>query len=205
VGSKPDSALALPVNSCIVCCSACFAFCPLGLEWLLNESNLPALFGVHTVSAYVHVWNSIPTLPLPGTLPNTAWFNKKLDISHFRVFGCTAYTYIQRDQHKSLQSHMEKCLFFGYPSGYKGWQFYNLVTRKFIISERAIFNERSFPGLKRMSSVDLMPVGTPVTFPDILDSRGDDNFVPEPEIAPIEPDALPQPLLAVRVACFSLS
>jgi hypothetical protein len=46
---------------------------------------------------------------------------------------------------------MEKCIFVGYPSGYKGWQFYNPVSRKLIISERAIFDERSFPGLKRMS------------------------------------------------------
>jgi hypothetical protein len=163
---------------------------------MLNESNLPASFWVYAVSAYVHVWNRIPTSPLPGTTPYTAWFNKKLDISHFRVFGCTAYVYIQRDQRKSLQLHMEKCIFVGYPSGYKGWQFYNPVTRKFIISERAIFDERSFPGLKGTSPVNPTPVGTPVTFPDIPDSGGDDNFIPEPEIAPIKPDALPQPLLA---------
>ncbi len=43
----------------------------------------------------------------------------------------------------------KKCIFVGYPSGYKGWQFYNPVTKKFIISERAIFDERSFPGLSQ--------------------------------------------------------
>jgi hypothetical protein len=87
---------------------------------------------------------------------------------------------------------MEKCIFVGYPSGYKAWQFYNPVTRKLIIAQRAIFDERSFPGVKRTSPVDLMAVGTPATFPDVPDSGGDDDFVPEPEIAPIEPDALPQ-------------
>jgi hypothetical protein len=43
---------------------------------------------------------------------------------------------------------MEKCIFVGYPAGYKGWQFYNPVTKKFIISERAEFDERYFPGIK---------------------------------------------------------
>ena len=37
---------------------------------------------------------------------------------------------------------MEKCIFIGYPEGYKGWKFYNPVTKKVIISERADFDER---------------------------------------------------------------
>ena len=39
---------------------------------------------------------------------------------------------------------MEKCIFIGYPQGYKGWKFYNPVTKKVIISERADFDERYF-------------------------------------------------------------
>lgn len=57
---------------------------------------------------------------------------------------------------------MEKCVFVGYPSGYKGWKFYNPTTRKFIISERAEFDKRVFPGLstyKASSPVDLTPPG----------------------------------------------
>ena len=37
---------------------------------------------------------------------------------------------------------MEKCIFIGYPSGYKGWNFYNPETEKVIRSERADFDER---------------------------------------------------------------
>ena len=29
----------------------------------------------------------------------------------------------------------------GYPSGYNGWKFYNPTTQKYLISERAEFNE----------------------------------------------------------------
>ncbi|PPQ93195.1 hypothetical protein CVT25_007799, partial [Psilocybe cyanescens] len=50
--------------------------------------------------------------------------------------------------------------------------------------------------LKRTSPVSLTPVGTPVTFPDIPDSGGDDNFAPEPEIAPNDPNVILQPQLA---------
>jgi hypothetical protein len=36
----------------------------------------------------------------------------------------------------------EKCIFIGYPEGYKGWKFYNPETKKVVISERADFDER---------------------------------------------------------------
>ena len=53
------------------------------------------------------------------------------------------YVLIQRDKDPlgSLGTHMEKCVFIGYPQGYKGWKFYNPVTKKVAISERADFDE----------------------------------------------------------------
>ena len=76
------------------------------------------------------------------------WEGSKPDLSHLRVWGCTAYVHVQKDKRSSsLGSHMEKCVFIGYPTGYKGWKFYNPTTKKVIISERAEFDERFFPGL----------------------------------------------------------
>jgi hypothetical protein len=49
---------------------------------------------------------------------------------------------VQKDKRKKFDSHMEKCIFIGYPEGYKGWKFYNPKTKKVIISERADFDER---------------------------------------------------------------
>ena len=43
---------------------------------------------------------------------------------------------------------MAKCIFIGYPDGYKAWKFYNPVNKRVIISERAEFDERYYPGLK---------------------------------------------------------
>ncbi|OAX31500.1 hypothetical protein K503DRAFT_703611, partial [Rhizopogon vinicolor AM-OR11-026] len=44
---------------------------------------------------------------------------------------------------------VEKCVFIGYPQGYKGWKFYNPTTKKTVIAERADFDERHFPLSKR--------------------------------------------------------
>jgi len=95
--------------------------------------------------------------------PYEAWFKRKPDVSHLRVWGCLAYVFIQKDKRHSLQPHMEKCVFMGYPSGYKGWKFYN-PTQKYLISEHAEFDEHIFPGLakyKATSPADLTPPGSP--------------------------------------------
>ena len=60
--------------------------------------------------------------------------------------------HIQKDKRAGLGSHMEKCVFIGYPQGYKGWKFYNPTTKKVVISERADFDERYFPLSKRPTS-----------------------------------------------------
>ena len=36
----------------------------------------------------------------------------------------------------------EKCVFIGYPDGYKAWKFYNLEAKQTVISEHADFDER---------------------------------------------------------------
>jgi len=52
--------------------------------------------------------------------------------------------HIQRDKRAGLGSHIEKCVFIGYPWGYKGWKFYNPTTKKTVIAKRADFDERYF-------------------------------------------------------------
>jgi hypothetical protein len=51
---------------------------------------------------------------------------------------------------------MEKCIFIGYPQGYKGWKFYNPQTKKAVISECADFDEHFFM-LQRHSVPQLPP------------------------------------------------
>jgi hypothetical protein len=52
---------------------------------------------------------------------------------------------------------MEKCVFIGYPQGYKGWKFYNPTTKKTVITERADFNNRYFPLSKHPSLPSITP------------------------------------------------
>jgi len=109
---------------------------------MLSESGLSKAYWAECLAALVHVLNRCPT---SGATPYECWHGKKPGVSHLRVWGCLAclaYVHIQRDKRSKFDSHMEKCVFVGYPDGYKGWKFYNPETRKVIISERADFDER---------------------------------------------------------------
>ena len=78
---------------------------------------------------------------------------------------------------------MEKCIFIGYPQGYKGWKFYNPDIKKVLISEHADFDEhffmlqkRSVPHLPfpRPNSLLETPSPSSVCLPETLDDSMND-------------------------------
>jgi hypothetical protein len=125
---------------------------------MLDESGLPKSFWGECLAALIHVWNRCPTEAVRSATPYELWHGRKPDVSHLRVWGCTAYVHIQKDKRAGLGSHMEKCVCIGYPQGYKGWKFYNPTTKKTVIAERADFDERYFPLSKRPSVPSIAPL-----------------------------------------------
>ena len=117
-----------------------------GVVSMLYESGMPTAFWGEALATFIHTSNRLFTSALPDSTPHEAFYGTKPNLSMLRVWGCTAYVLIQRDKRLlgSLGTHMEKCVFLGYPQGYKGWKFYNPVTKKLVISERADFDEHYF-------------------------------------------------------------
>ena len=113
---------------------------------MLYESGMPPSFWGEALSSFIHVHNRVTTAALQHSTLHEAFLGGKTDLSMLRVWGCTAYVLIQKDKRPlgSLGPHMEKCIFIGYPQGYKALKFYNPETKKVIISERADFDEQFF-------------------------------------------------------------
>lgn len=111
---------------------------------------------------------------------------------------------------------MEKCIFIGYPEGYKGWLFYNPNTKRMVISERAEFDERYTWGAPPPKVTDApATVEVPSTEHYIpgpaepeTDDEQDQHVLPEsPVVPPVEPEqvdhdddmpASPSPVLDVE-------
>lgn len=174
-----------------------------GITAMLNEARVPKSFWGHALGTFVHVHNRSPSSALASGTPYSNFYKKKPDVSHFRVFGCTAYVHIQKDQRRGLDSHTQKCIFIGYPDDYKGWRFYNPDTRKIVISNTAEFDERVFPGTSRSSSTAtpstatvpvsyFVPAESPPKRTDAPEQVGDnDNNAPPPQ--PPQPPQVPTP------------
>ena len=81
-----------------------------GIISMLYESGMPPSFWGEALSSFVHVSNRFTTAVLQGATPHEAFIGVKPDLSHLRVWGCTAYVLIQRDKRPlgSLGVHMEK-------------------------------------------------------------------------------------------------
>ena len=163
-----------------------------GITTMLNESRLPPSFWNLALNAFVHVHNRSPTSAVPDSTPYERMFKSKPDVAHLRVFGCLSYVHVKKDQRKGLQSHTNKCVFVGYPPQYKGWLFYNWETKRFLISDAVIFDERSFPGSRSTP----LPLLAPAPFPPDLDDEDceDQGGVIHRDNGPHSPQLLQQEL-----------
>jgi hypothetical protein len=108
--------------------------------------------------------------------------------------------HVQRDKRPTLYPHYERCVFIGYPEGYKGWKFYNLTTKRTLISEHADFNEHP------ANSQPTVNASNPPYAPPDLPGNVDDEPVAAPEVPPPqgelldEDDDKPAPLQPAVVA-----
>lgn len=65
----------------------------------------------------------------------------KPSVAHLRVFGCLAYVHILVEKWNKLEAKFQICIFLGYSIATKGYKFYNLETKQWIVSQDVIFYE----------------------------------------------------------------
>ena len=63
-----------------------------GVITLLTEAKLPPLLWFRALAVFFHTRNRTPSAALSGHIPYALFYKEKLDLNHFRVFGCAAYT-----------------------------------------------------------------------------------------------------------------
>ncbi len=83
---------------------------------MLNEKNLPNYFWVEAVATTIYIMNWTPIATVHGMTPEEKFTSKKLDVSHFRVFGCIAYVHVPDKKRSKLDPKAEKCIFIRYSS-----------------------------------------------------------------------------------------
>nr|GEY64373.1 retrovirus-related Pol polyprotein from transposon TNT 1-94 [Tanacetum cinerariifolium] len=96
-----------------------------------------------------------PSTTLEKKTPMDLWSRHPVNYEMLRIFGCVAYSYVNRGK---LKPRAIKCIFLGYPDGVKGYRLWRLddVKPKIIISRDVVFNESLMykDTLKSVGAVD---------------------------------------------------
>jgi hypothetical protein len=87
---------------------------------MLEQAGLSDSFRGEAVGAYVHVHNMIPTAANSKTTPFELWHKKKAEVSNLHIWGCNAYVHVQKNKWTGIHSHIQRCIFLGYPPDYAG-------------------------------------------------------------------------------------
>lgn len=61
---------------------------------MLHKKKLSNNYWDKAISTVVYVLNRSPTTSLQYTVPKEAWDGKKVNVSHFRIFGSVAFSHV---------------------------------------------------------------------------------------------------------------
>ena len=65
-------------------------------------------------STTVYVQNKCPHWRLRDMTPKEAFTSEKLEIGHFKIFGCPVYIHVPRERRTKLEPSSKKGVFVGY-------------------------------------------------------------------------------------------
>ena len=69
-----------------------------------HHAGLTAGFWTYAVRTSVHVYNLTPIIRADYKTPKELWTGKVPDVSHLRVFGCSAYVHVLKEKRRKLDA-----------------------------------------------------------------------------------------------------
>ncbi|CAB0014075.1 unnamed protein product, partial [Nesidiocoris tenuis] len=110
---------------------------------MIDDAQLDREFWGEAVQTAMYTINRIPTRTLSkGETPASIWYNRKIDVSNMRVFGCKAHSHIPKEDRSSkLDFRSKQLIFLGYCSN--GYRLWDAEKQKIVTSRSVVFDEAS--------------------------------------------------------------
>ena len=102
--------------------------------------------GGNLPSCMLPMYNRTPMHHLKWDTPYTLFNGEVPDISHLKVFGCSAYVHIPKETHANgLAPKSELMAYLGHTEGIKVFKFMRLLNNTMYHSTTVLFDETLFP------------------------------------------------------------
>lgn len=107
---------------------------------MLADANMGKQYWGEAVMAASYIQNRVPSRVI-GKTPYELWMDRKPDVAHLKVFGCSAYVRVPDARRSKLDHKAVKLTFVGYSEDHKGYRFLDPSTNRITISRDAKFIE----------------------------------------------------------------
>lgn len=97
---------------------------------MLFDSKIGKVFWAEAVHAAVNIINALPNGVNKNKSPYEMWFERKPDVSVFKIFGCCVMSQVPGVKRGKLDERSVECIHLRYASDAKAYRLYNPLTRK---------------------------------------------------------------------------
>lgn len=171
---------------------------------MLQDAGLDDRFWAEAVHTAVYIKNRTPTKAVMGATPHEKWTGKKVDISHFKIFGCVAYALIHN--RKKLDSKSKQYIFVGYCEESKGYRLVDPENPTTCIKSRdVVFFENKFHS-NCLNNNNIMSYDDIISIPlsqNTVKNDSTDNTMQQSDNHMPESESLHGQCTAESLECFS--
>jgi hypothetical protein len=132
----------------------------------------------------IYVQNRIPHKILKNITPKEAFTRVKLEIGHFKIFGCPVYLHVPKENRSKLEPLGRKDTFVGYSESSKSYRIYIPSQRQIEVRRDVTFEEEVSFQKSREAQMEIDSDIIPSPHSTI---QRETYIIPDDPLAPVDP------------------
>jgi hypothetical protein len=153
---------------------------------MIHDQSLHMTLWAEACMTTIYVQNRSPHQILKNITPEEAFTKVKLEIGHFRIFGCPVYLHVPKEKRSKLEPSGIKGIFVGYSESSKSYQIYIPGQRQIEVRRDVTFEEEL--AFHKSGEAQMEIDSETIPSPPSTDQR-DKDIIPYEPTAPVYPIA----------------
>jgi hypothetical protein len=108
---------------------------------MLHDQSLPLYLWAEACATAVYLQNRSPHRILGKMTPEEAFTERRPDVEHIRIFGCSTFSHVPSERRTKLDPTAQQGILMGYSKVSKAYRIYILPLKKVVVSRDVRFEE----------------------------------------------------------------